>query len=474
MYPQPQIFIGGSERETREYGSDIIMNPATGVQIATLPIADADDVEAAIAAAEAAFPGWSETAPVQRARVLADTANLIRQHSDELARMLTLENGKPLAEARGEVGAAADVFDWFSGEARRAYGRIIPSAVNTRMLAMKEPVGVVATLSPWNFPIVTAVKKIAPALAAGCTVISVPAKETPGAVLAIARYLHEAGLLAGALNVITGRPRDIVSRLMAAPQVSKLSFTGSTPVGRQLARQAADGLKRLTMELGGHAPVIVMDDVDVERALDLSVTAKLRNAGQVCTSATRFYVHKKVYDDFVTGFARRAAEIRVGDGMDAGTQMGPLSNKRRPAAMQRLVDDAVSCGARLAAGGSDIEGQGYFFQPTVLADVPANAAAMQEEPFGPLALVAPFSDIDEAINAANSVPYGLAAYALTDNARSSHRIAKGLRSGVVGINTFQASSAETPFGGIRDSGYGVEGGIEGMDSYLVTKFVHEH
>ncbi len=474
MYPQPQIFVGGSERETREYSADVIMNPATGVQIASLPIADADDVAAAVAAAETAFPIWSETAPVQRARILADTASLIRQRSDELARLLTLENGKPLAEAKGEVAAAADVFDWFSGEARRAYGRIIPSATNTRMLAMKEPVGVVATLSPWNFPIVTAVKKIAPALAAGCTVISVPAKETPGAVLAIAKYLHEAGLPSGALNVIMGRPRDIFAQLMAAPQISKVSFTGSTPVGRELARQAADGLKRLTMELGGHAPVIVMDDVDVDRALDLSVAGKFRNAGQVCTSATRFYVHHKVYDDFVSGFAQRAAAIRVGDGLDPQTQMGPLANKRRPIAMERLVEDAISCGAKVAAGGSRIDGQGFFFQPTVLADVPPNAAAMQEEPFGPLALLAPFKDIDEAIVASNSVPYGLAAYAITQSSRSARQIAKGLKSGVVGINTFQASSAETPFGGIRDSGYGIEGGIEGMDSYLVTKFVHEH
>lgn len=474
MYPQPQIFVGGMERETRDYGSNVIMNPATGVQIAALPIADPEDVAAAIAAAEAAFPAWSETAPVQRARILADTATLIRQRADELVRLLTLENGKPLAEAKGEVGAAADVFDWFSGEARRAYGRIIPSAANTRMLAMKEPVGVVATLSPWNFPIVTAVKKIAPALAAGCTVISLPAKETPAAVLAIAKYLHEAGLPSGALNVITGRTREIVAQLMSAPQVSKLSFTGSTPVGRELARLAADGLKRLTMELGGHAPVIVMDDIDVNRALDLSVAGKFRNAGQVCTSATRFYVHQKVYDDFVSGFATRAAALRVGDGMDAETQMGPLSNHRRPAAMERLVEDAVSCGAKIAAGGARIDGQGYFFQPTVLADMPANAAAMQEEPFGPLALLAPFKEIDEAIAAANSVPYGLAAYAITENSRLARRIAKGLRSGVVGLNTFQASSAETPFGGVRDSGYGIEGGIEGMDSYLVTKFVHEH
>lgn len=474
MYIKPSLLIGGSEREAREHGDDIVVNPATGVQLAALPIADAGDISDAIAAASTAFPGWSETAPVQRARVLADAAALLRARADDLARMLTLENGKLLAEAKGEIGAAADVFDWFSGEARRGYGRVIPSAADTRMLAIKEPVGVVATLSPWNFPVITAAKKVAPALAAGCTVVMKPAEETPGAALAMARCLLDAGLPAGALNVVFGRPADISSQLMAAPEIAKVSFTGSTPVGRHLARLAADGLKRLTMELGGHAPVIVMDDIDMDRALDLAVAGKFRNAGQVCTSATRFFVHGKVYDKFVAGFADRARSIRVGDGLDPQTQMGPLANRRRPPALERLVEDAVACGAEVVAGGARIEGQGFFFQPTVLAGVPANAAAMQEEPFGPLALMVPFRELDEALDAANSVPYGLAAYALTESSRNARRIARGLKSGVVGINTFAASSAETPFGGIRDSGYGLEGGIEGMEAYLVTKFVHEH
>jgi succinate-semialdehyde dehydrogenase/glutarate-semialdehyde dehydrogenase len=474
MHKKPYLLISGTEREAHEYGDDIVVNPATGVQLARLPIASAADVDAAIDAAEAAFPAWSETAPAQRARVLADAASLMRARAGELAHMLTLENGKPLAEARGEINTAADVFDWFSGEARRGYGRIIPSAANTRMLAFKEPVGVVATLSPWNFPVVTAVKKIAPALAAGCTVVMKPAEETPGAPLAVAQCLLDAGLPAGALNLILGRPADISSRLMSAPQIAKISFTGSTPVGRQLARLAADGLKRLTMELGGHAPVIVMDDIELDRALDLAVAGKFRNAGQVCTSASRFFIHHRIYDSFVSGFAERARAIQVGDGLDPQTQMGPLSNRRRPPALERLVEDAVSCGAKLEAGGSRVDGQGFFFRPTVLADVPSNAAVMHEEPFGPLAAMAPFKDLDDALAAANSVPYGLAAYALTESSRTARQIVRGLKSGVVGINTFTASSAETPFGGVKDSGYGVEGGIEGMDAYLVTKFVHEH
>lgn len=474
MYQQPELLIAGAPRQTAEFGENIVVNPATGVELAPLPIASQADIDAAVAAADKAFVPWSETPPAIRSRILRDAASLMRARLDDMAHALTLENGKTLAEARGEIGFTADVFDWFAGEARRAYGRVIPSVVGTRMIALKEPVGPVAAMSPWNFPAVTAAKKVAAALAAGCTVVLKPAEETPATPLAMARCLIDAGLPAGAINVIFGRPAEISERLMASPEIAKVSFTGSTNVGRELARLAAPGLKRLTMELGGHAPVIVMDDVDLETALDLSVAGKFRNAGQVCTSATRFFVHHRVYDAFVSGFADRASKIRVGDGLDPASQMGPLSNRRRPPALERLIEDAVDCGAKVAAGGKRIESQGFFFEPTVLADVPPNARVMQEEPFGPLAAIVPFRELDDAIAAANDIPFGLAAYALTESSRTARRIVRGLKTGVVGINTFAASAAETPFGGVKDSGYGVEGGSEGLDSYLVTKFVHEN
>ncbi|EKF41535.1 Succinate-semialdehyde dehydrogenase (NAD(P)+) [Nitratireductor indicus C115] len=474
MYQQPELLIAGAPRQTAEFAENIVVNPATGVELARLPIASQADIDAAVAAADKAFLPWSETAPARRSRILRDAAILMRERLDDMAHALTLENGKTLAEAKGEIGFTADVFDWFADEARRAYGRVIPSAVGTRMIALKEPVGPIAAMSPWNFPAVTAAKKVAAALAAGCTVVLKPAEETPATPLAMARCLIDAGLPAGAINVIFGRPAEISERLMASPEIAKVSFTGSTNVGRELARLAAPGLKRLTMELGGHAPVIVMDDVDLETALDLSVAGKFRNAGQVCTSATRFFVHHRVYDAFVSGFADRAMKIKVGDGLDPSSQMGPLSNRRRPPALERLVEDAVSCGAKVAAGGKRIESQGFFFEPTVLADVPPNARVMQEEPFGPLAAIVPFRELDDAISAANDIPFGLAAYALTESSRTARRIVRGLKTGVVGINTFAASAAETPFGGVKDSGYGVEGGSEGLDSYLVTKFVHEN
>lgn len=464
MYQQPELLIAGAPRQTAEFGENIVVNPATGVELAPLPIASQADIDAAVAAADKAFVPWSETPPAIRSRILRDAASLMRARLDDMAHALTLENGKTLAEARGEIGFTADVFDWFAGEARRAYGRVIPSVVGTRMIALKEPVGPVAAMSPWNFPAVTAAKKVAAALAAGCTVVLKPAEETPATPLAMARCLIDAGLPAGAINVIFGRPAEISERLMASPEIAKVSFTGSTNVGRELARLAAPGLKRLTMELGGHAPVIVMDDVDLETALDLSVAGKFRNAGQVCTSATRFFVHHRVYDAFVSGFADRASKIRVGDGLDPASQMGPLSNRRRPPALERLIEDAVDCGAKVAAGGKRIESQGFFFEPTVLADVPPNARVMQEEPFGPLAAIVPFRELDDAIAAANDIPFGLAAYALTESSRTARRIVRGLKTGVVGINTFAASAAETPFGGVKDSGYGVEGGSEGLDS----------
>ena len=473
MYAAPTLLINGIARSTFETASNVIVNPATGQELAPLPIASAEDVAAAIEAADAAFPAWSRKAPVERARVLRRAADLIRLRADDIATGLTLENGKPLAEARGEILATAEVFDWFADEARRAYGRIIPGPQDGRMVVLKEPVGVVAAMSPWNFPAMTSGKKVAAALAAGCTVVLKPAEETPSAPLAIAQCLHDAGLPAGALNVVLGRPADISTQIMASPKVAKVSFTGSTAVGRELARLAAPGLKRLTMELGGHAPVLVMDDVDPAWAAARSATAKFRNAGQVCTSATRFFVHQSIYDAFVDEFARLAKTVQVGDGLDPATVMGPLTNARRVDAVERLTAEAVSCGARLVAGGKRIDRPGNFFEPTVLADVPAHAKVMSEEPFGPLATITPFADLDEALAAANAVPFGLAGYALTHSTAYSRRIARDLKVGVVGINTFVASSAETPFGGVKDSGYGVEGGIEGLDSYLVTKFVNE-
>jgi succinate-semialdehyde dehydrogenase/glutarate-semialdehyde dehydrogenase len=411
---------------------------------------------------------------MERVAVLRRAAALIRDRIETDAVTLTLEQGKPLAQAKVELASSADWFEWYAEEARRNYGRIIPGRTATATLRVaKEPVGVVAAFTPWNFPASQAARKLAPALAVGCSCIIKPSEETPGAALALVRALDDAGLPKGVVNVVFGVPAEVSTHLMAAPQVRKVSFTGSTAVGKLIARQASDGPKRVTLELGGHGPVVVFDDIDIDWAAKLSATAKLRNAGQVCTSPTRFLVQKKVHDRFVEALTAAMAATRVGDGLDPAAEMGPLVNARRVESVSALIEGAKAHGGEVLTGGERIGNAGNFFKPTVIADAPLASRIMNDEPFGPIALTRAFDEPEEAIAEANRLPYGLAAYAFTRDTARAELIRRDIESGLVGLNTFAVTWPETPFGGVKDSGYGSEGGSEGLEAYLVTKFMSE-
>ncbi len=465
------LFIGSSWKVGE--GRDLfpVVDPARGEVIAEVPLATAADLDEALDTADRAFLTWRATPADQRAAVLRKTAALLRERADVIGRTLTLEQGKPLAEARAEVVSSAGFFDWCAEEATRVYGRVLPRPTGQRALVTKQPVGPVAAFSPWNFPLDLMAKKVAAALAVGCSVIAKPPEETPGCTGMLLRCLLDAGLPAGTVQLVHGVPDAVSRQLIGSPVIRKVSFTGSVPVGRHLMRLAADGLKRVTMELGGHAPVLVFDDCDLEKTLDMVVPQKFRNAGQVCVSPTRFYVQEGIYSAFVDGFAARTAKVSTGHGLDADTKMGPLANVRRPDAISALVEDAAAKGARVMAGGKR-GNAGFFFQPTLLADVPDSADIMNNEPFGPVAVAAPFSTLDDALAKANRLPYGLAAFAFTENLRQANLLGDGIESGMVGINTFAISAADAPFGGVKDSGFGSEGGLEGLDSYLAVKAIH--
>lgn len=465
------LFVGGSWRLGE--GRDLfpVVDPARGVTIAELPLATPADLDEALAAVEQGFVVWRATPADQRAAVLHKAAALLRERSGVIAQLLTLEQGKPLAEARAEVMGSAQIFDWCAEEASRIYGRLLVRPSGQRSMITRQPVGPVAAFSPWNFPVYLLAKKLGPALAVGCSVIAKPPEETPGCTGALVRCLLDAGLPGNVVQLVHGVPDAVSRHLLASPVIRKVSFTGSVPVGKHLMRLAADGLKRATMELGGHAPVLVFDDCDLDKTLDLVVPQKFRNAGQVCVSPTRFYVQEAIYDRFLAGFAARTANVKTGHGLDAGTAMGPLANVRRPAAIAALVADAEQHGARVLAGGRR-GNDGFFFQPTLLADVPDTADIMNNEPFGPVAVAAPFTTLEDALAKANRLPYGLAAFAFTENMRRANLLGDGLESGMVGINTFAISSVDAPFGGVKDSGFGSEGGTEGMDSYLAVKAIH--
>jgi succinate-semialdehyde dehydrogenase/glutarate-semialdehyde dehydrogenase len=399
---------------------------------------------------------------------------LLRERSEETARIATIESGKPIIQTRIEVEMSAEIFDWYAEEGRRAYGRVLPRrASGTRMTVFKDPVGPVAAFAPWNFPLGNPARKLGAALGAGCSCILKPAEETPASALIVARALADAGLPEGVISIVFGVPSDVSEHLLASPVIRKISFTGSIPVGKHLMKLAADGMKRTTMELGGHAPVIVCEDVDVDKVLDMAVAAKFRGAGQVCVSPTRFLVHESVFDRFTDGFASRANELIVGDGLDESTQMGPLIHAKRLADVASIIDDAKKAGSTVNSGGSEIEGPGYFFQPTVLSNVPLDARIMNEEPFGPVAIINSFADVDSAIAEANRLPYGLAAFSFTESSKLIRRMGESLEAGMVGINTFAISVPESPFGGIKESGHGSEEGIEGLEACLVTRFVSE-
>lgn len=467
------LYINGSWRSGDGRDTHKVINPATGEVLADLPLATAADLDEALEATAKGFAHWRTVDVNERAAILHKVAGLVRERAEDIARLLTSEQGKPLAEARTEVASCAATFDYFAEEAKRSHGRVLVRPSGQRSLVLKQPIGPVAAFSPWNFPVNLMVKKMAAALAAGCSIIAKPPEETPACTSAIMQCVIDGGVPGNVAQLVYGVP-DMVSRhLIGSPVIRKVSFTGSVPVGKHLLKLAADGVKRTTMELGGHAPVLVFDDCDLEKAIKLSSTTKFRNAGQVCISPTRFYVQEGVYDRFVAGFAEATKQVRVGNGLDASTIMGPLANDRRPPAIERLVADATAKGAKLLAGGERGEG-GNFYQPTVLADVPMTADIMEDEPFGPVALMRPFKSFDEGVEQANRLPFGLAAYAFTENARQANLVADALETGMVGLNSFAISYVDAPFGGIKESGFGSEAGPEGLDAYYVTKAVHQY
>jgi succinate-semialdehyde dehydrogenase/glutarate-semialdehyde dehydrogenase len=448
-----------------------VINPADETLLGRLPIAGPGEVEAAVAAAERGLAVWRRTAPAERAQVLLRAAALLRERVESVAFASTLEQGKPLAQSRLEVLRACDIIEWDAGEGRRLYGRLIPAEPGMRHMVLREPIGVVAAFSPWNFPVSSPARKVAGALAAGCAIILKASEETPAGAVQLAQAFLDAGLPKGVLNLVFGDPEAISRRLIADPSVRLVTFTGSVPVGKRLAGLAGEHMKPAIMELGGHGPVIVCADADPLATAEASVKIKARNAGQVCVAPTRFFVHADIYERFVTAAGAKAAALQPRDGRAADCELGPLANRRRVEAIHGLVEDALERGARLVAGGRLPDGSGFYYPLTVLADVPETARAMHEEPFGPLMLIQPFDALEEAIRRANGPPFGLAAYAFTDSAAAADQLAAELACGNLSINHFTASLAETPFGGVKDSGFGREGGTEGLQCYTVVKNV---
>ena len=469
---QIQLFIGGTWRAAGTGEFIAVTNPVNEQVIGQIGKASDADIEDAARAAHAGFLTWKAVPAIERAAILHKAAALVRQRAEAIARQLTIEHGKPIGEARGEVGATADTIDWNAQEARRAYGRVIPGrSAGVHQFTVMEPIGPVVGFAPWNFPLIQAVKKVAGALAAGCSIILKGAAEAPSCSVELVRCLHEAGVPAGAVNLIFGDSAKISQALISHPLIRKISFTGSTPVGKKLAALAGQYMKRSTMELGGHAPVIVMNDADITKAVTISVAMKYRNAGQVCVSPTRFLVQSGVFDDFLGRFVAGARAVTVGDGLDPATTMGPMAHGGRLSAMEAMVENAVAKGAALELGGKRIGNQGYFFEPTVLSNVPLDAEVMNEEPFGPIAMINRFETLDEALIEANRLPFGLSAYAYTTSLASANRISNEMESGAISINHHHVALPEQPFGGIKDSGYGVEGGPSALDAFMVPKFV---
>ena len=468
-YPDIRFYIGGEWRDGSNHVP--ILNPATEHEIGRFPIAATADLDDALTAAREGLRVWSATAPRDRCEMIMAAAALMRSRIDEIAASITLEHGKPFEQARMEVIRGCEFFEWDAAEAQRLYGRIVPSAPGITYSVRREPAGVVAAFTPWNFPMSQPARKIAGALAAGCSVIIKPSEETPAGTVHIVQAFHDVGLPPGVLNMVFGIPDAISSYLIPKKDVRLVAFTGSTEVGKHLTGLAARSMTPVLMELGGHAPVIVCDDVDPVAAGTSSAMRKARNAGQVCTSPTRFFVQRSIYNAFTDAFAERAGKVLVGDGFDPATEMGPLANGRRITALEEMVADARQRGARILTGGDRIGDRGYFFPVTVLADLADDALAMNTEPFGPLAIINPFDSLDEAIERANQLPFGLSAYGFTHSAANAERIISGLESGTVSINTLEASVAEVPFGGVKDSGYGREGGSEGLDNYTTVKTV---
>ncbi|MGH8811449.1 MAG: NAD-dependent succinate-semialdehyde dehydrogenase [Advenella sp.] len=460
-------FLSGDGRTTQD-----VVNPATGEVLAQLPHASEADLDRALKAADRAFQTWKHSSPMDRSAILRKAAELARERAQDIGLNLTRDQGKPLAEAVGEIVSCADHCDWHAEECRRIYGRIVPPRnPAVRQLVVREPIGVCAAFTPWNFPFNQAIRKISAAIGAGCTIILKGPEDAPSAVMAIARIFHDAGLPKGILNIVWGDPPKVSDYLIRSPIVRKVSFTGSVPVGKQLAALAGAHMKRITMELGGHSPVLVFDDADIPKAAKMLAKFKIRNAGQVCISPTRFYVQEKAYDQFLSVFVETLKGVKVGDGTAKDTEMGPLAHERRVGAISSFVEDARKGGATIELGGDPLGGQGYFFPPTVVTNISDESRLMTEEPFGPIAPVVRFSDTDEVIKRANSLPFGLSSYVFTTSLQTATKASNEIEAGMVNINHFGVALPETPFGGVKDSGIGSEGGTETFDGYLVTKFI---
>jgi succinate-semialdehyde dehydrogenase / glutarate-semialdehyde dehydrogenase len=472
-YPNTQLFINGEWQDAAEGRSLAVFNPATGKEIGRVAQAGKSDLDRALAAAQKGFETWRDMPAADRARIMRKAASLIRERAAEIAPLLTQEQGKPLVEAKGETLAAADLIEWFADEGLRVYGRLVPSRgkPELRQMVVKDPVGPVAAFTPWNFPINQVVRKVGPALAAGCSMLVKAAEETPAGPAAFIKAFADAGIPPGVLQLVYGNPAEISGYLIPHPVIRKITFTGSTPVGKQLAAMAGQHMKRVTMELGGHAPVIVCEDADIGLAVKAAGAAKFRNAGQVCISPTRFLVHESVKDEFAQQLAKYAQGLKVGDGLAEGVQMGPLANPRRLTAMAEIQEDAVKKGATVLAGGKRIGDTGNFWEPTVLVDVPLEAKVFNDEPFGPVAGIRGFAKLEEAIAEANRLSFGLAGYAFTKSLKNADLLTRRVEVGMLWINMPAMPSAEMPFGGIKDSGYGSEGGPESLEAYLNTRSV---
>lgn len=472
MYPNTQLFIDGIWCDGAQGKTAQVHNPATGEVIGHHAMAEISDLETAVAAADRAFGTWRATSGFERSGVLRRAATLLRERVQDLAPVLTCEMGKPLAEATAELLSSADLLDWFAEEARRTYGRVIPArSTNVTQLALKQPVGPVAAFTPWNFPLSQLVRKVGPALAAGCTVVAKPPEDTPAAPTALAQALADAGLPAGVLNLVYGVPHEISEYLIPHPKIRKVSFTGSVPVGKMIAALAGTHMKRTTMELGGHNPVLVFKDADIDAAAKTIAGFKFRNAGQVCISPLRILVERSAYAEFAAAFRREAEAIHAGNGMEEGVSMGPLVSKRRLDAVTDLIAEAVSEGAQILTGSGPVEGGGFFYSPTILEEVNPTSRIMHEEPFGPVAALAPFDTIEEAITESNRLDYGLAAYAFTSSIKTSQILQNELETGMLAINHVLLGLPELHLGGVKDSGYGSEGGADAIEAYLVTKLV---
>jgi succinate-semialdehyde dehydrogenase/glutarate-semialdehyde dehydrogenase len=474
MYTDLALYIDGKWTNGGGRKGEDVINPATEKPLARLPHAGKADLDEALEAAKKGLAVWRATSAHDRGKIIRKAADLMRERHDAIAKVMVQEQGKVYVEARAEVMTSCDILDWYAEEGKRSYGRVVPGRVKgTRQLVLQEPVGVVAAFTPWNFPVLTPARKIGGALAAGCSLILKASEETPGACVEMVRCFAEAGLPAGVLNLVFGVPAEVSEHLLAKDAVKKISFTGSIPVGKHLAALAARGMKRTTMELGGHSPVVVFADADPEKAADTIAAFKYRNAGQVCISPTRFYVQEDSYKRFLARFTEYAKGIKLGDGLEKGITMGPMANFRRIDAMETFVADAKQRGGKVVTGGNRHGNQGYFYEPTVITEVPDDSKIMTQEPFGPLAPIVTFKTFDEVVERANSLEYGLAAYAFTSSNATAAAIGDAIESGMVGVNSVMVSTPETPFGGVKESGHGSEGGIEGLGAYLNTKFISQ-